>query len=131
MASDRVRLYRVLIVDDIPEVREALRWVLENEVDLEVVEEAATGVEALTSATALAPDVVILDIELPALDGYAVARTLKASAHPAVVVFLTMHSDPLSRQRALEAGSDGFAEKGEGWPALIAEIRRALAARGA
>jgi DNA-binding NarL/FixJ family response regulator len=121
--------YRVLIVDDVPEVREALRWALEDEQDLIVVGEAGTGVEALTCGVELAPDVVILDIELPGLDGYAVTRALKASAHPPVIVFLTIHSDLLSRRRAAEAGSDGFAEKGAGWPALIAEVRRALAGR--
>ena len=130
MASDPTFPYRVLIVDDIPEVREALHWALENESDLVVVAEAATGVEALTYVTSLTPDVVILDITLPALDGYAVARILKASARPPVVIFLTVHNDPLSRQRAREAGSDGFAEKGAGWPALIAEVRRVLRARG-
>jgi DNA-binding NarL/FixJ family response regulator len=126
MSSDYPLPYRVLIVDDVPAVREALRWALENEPDLVVVGEAGTGADALTCATTLAPDLVILDIELPTLDGYAVARVLKASAHPPVVVFLTTHGDPLSRQRANEASSDGFAEKGAGWPALIAEVRRAL-----
>ena len=72
---------------------------------------------------------VILDIELPKLDGYAVTRALKASAHPPVIVFLTVHSGRQSRRRAAEAGGDGFAEKGAGWPALIAEVRRALAGR--
>jgi DNA-binding NarL/FixJ family response regulator len=121
--------YRILIVDDIPEVREALRWALEDEPDLRVVGEAGTGVEALARVVELAPDVVILDIELPTLDGYAVTRALKASVHPPVIIFLTVHSDLLSRRRAAEAGSDGFAEKGAGWPALIAEVRRALAGR--
>jgi DNA-binding NarL/FixJ family response regulator len=129
MASDPSPAYRVLIVDDIPEVREALRWALENEPDLVVVGEAGTGPEALTCAVELAPDVVILDIELPTLDGYAVTRALKGSAYPPVVVLLTVHGDPLSRRWATEAGGDGFAEKGAGWPALIAEVRRALAAR--
>jgi DNA-binding NarL/FixJ family response regulator len=119
--------YRVLIVDDVPEVREALGWALENEQGLTVVGEAGTGADALVWERALAPDVVLLDIELPTLDGYAVTRALKTSAHPPVVVFLTMHDDPRSRRRAAEAGGDGFAEKGVGWPALIAEVRRALA----
>jgi pilus assembly protein CpaE len=130
MASDPTSPYRVLIVDDLPEVREALRWALENESDLMVVAEAATGVEALRCVTAFMPDVVILDIRLPTLDGFAVTHTPKASARLSVVVFLTVHSDPLSRQRAGAAGSDGFAEKGAGWPALIAEVRCALRARG-
>jgi DNA-binding NarL/FixJ family response regulator len=111
-------------------VREALRWALENESDLMVVAEAATGVEALRCVSAFTLDVLILDNRLSALDGFAVTHTLKASARPPVVVLLTVHSDPLSRQRARPASSDGFAEKGAGWPALIAEVRRALRARG-
>jgi DNA-binding NarL/FixJ family response regulator len=122
--------YRVLLVDDAPEVREALRWALENESDLVVVGEAGTGADAITCAMSLTPDVVILDIELPAPDGYAVTRAVKALVHPPVIVFLTVHSDPLARRWAAEAGGDGFAEKEAGWPALIAEVRRALGARG-
>jgi DNA-binding NarL/FixJ family response regulator len=123
------RRYRVLIVDDVPEVREALRWALENEADLVVVGEAGDGVEALNHTAVLAPDVVILDIELPGLDGYAVTRALRAASHPPVIVFLSVHSDPSSRRRGIEAGGSGFAKKGAGWPALIAEVRRTLADR--
>ena len=130
MASDPTSPYRVLIVDDLPEVREALRWALKNESDLMVVAEVATGVEALRCVTAFMLDVVILDIRLPTLDGFAVTHTPKASARLSVVVFLTVHSNPLSRQRAGAAGSDGFAEKGAGWPVLITEVRRVLRARG-
>ena len=111
-------------------MREALRWALENEPDLVVVGEAGTGADALTCVMSLTPDVVILDIELPALDGYAVTRVVKALAHPPIIVYLTVHSDPLSRRWAAEAGGDGFAEKEAGWPGLITEVRRTLRARG-
>jgi DNA-binding NarL/FixJ family response regulator len=121
--------YRVLIVDDAPEVREALRYALEDEVDLVVVGGAGAGDEALDRVTELAPDVVLLDIELPGLDGYAVARSLKASIPPPVVVFLTVHSDAVSRRRAAEAGGDGFVDKASGWSTLMAEVRRTLASR--
>jgi DNA-binding NarL/FixJ family response regulator len=113
--------YRLLLVDDAPEVREALRYALEDEADLVVIGEAGDGLEAIARAAALAPDAVILDIELPRLDGYAVARSLKRSAAPPVIVFLSVHS--------AAAGGDGFAEKGAGWPTLLAELRRALAGR--
>jgi DNA-binding NarL/FixJ family response regulator len=130
MSSHPQLPYRVLLVDDVPEVREALRWALETESDLVVVGEASTGADALTCAMSLTPDVVILDIELPALDGYAVTRAVKALAHPPIIIFLTVHSDPLSRRWAAEAGGDGFAEKEAGWPALITEVRHTLRARG-
>jgi DNA-binding NarL/FixJ family response regulator len=125
MAASSLR-YRVLIVDDAPPVREALRWALEAEPELEVVGEAGSGRAALEGALALAPDVVILDVGLPDVDGFTVARTLKASATSPLVIFLTIYCDPLSRARAAEVGGDAFVEKGSGWPALIAQVRQAL-----
>lgn len=119
---------RVLIVDDAPAVREALRWALEDASDFVVVGEAGDGIEALQRAAELTPDVVILDIELPRQDGYAVARALKARPDAPLVLFLTVHSDAQARQRSVEAGGDGFVEKGAGWTALITLIRHALLA---
>jgi DNA-binding NarL/FixJ family response regulator len=116
----------VLIVDDIPAVREALRWAFEDTPDLIVVGEADDGVKALACAAELAPDVVILDVELPSLDGYAVAQALKQLEPAPLVIFLTVHGDGLSRQRAEAAGGDGFVEKGAGWPVLLQQIRRLL-----
>ena len=124
-----VATYRVLICDDVPAVREALRWAFEDEADLVIVGEACDGAELLNQAAQLTPDVVILDIELPTLDGYAVARRLKTFRPPPVVIFLTVHCGPGARQRAMEAGGDGCVEKGTGWPELIAQMRYLLAAR--
>ena len=121
--------YQVLIVDDAPAVREGLRWLLENEPDLSVVGETGDGLQALDLAASLAPDLVILDIELPGADGFAVAQSLKASAEPPVIIFLTLHADPHSRQRARAAGGNGFIEKTGNWRVLLAEVRRTLANR--
>jgi CheY-like chemotaxis protein len=111
MSSHPQLPYRVLFVDDVPEVREASQWALETELDLVVVGEAGTGADALTCVMSLTPDVVILDIELPALDVYAVTRVVKALAHPPIIVFLTVHSDPLSRRWAAEAGAMALPKK--------------------
>jgi DNA-binding NarL/FixJ family response regulator len=119
--------YTVLIVDDLPVVREALRWLIEDEADLTVVGEAGTGLEAVDRVAHLAPQVVILDVELPDIDGFAVARRLKALPNPPAIVFLTVHGDVSTRQQALEAGADGFAEKGRGWLTLVDQIYLALA----
>jgi two-component system nitrate/nitrite response regulator NarP len=121
--SSRAKPYTILIVDDAPIVREALRWAFENQVELRVIGEASDGPQAIAQATALSPDIVILDIELPLLDGYSVAQTLKALPQPPLIVFLTVHTDALSKQRCSELGADGFVEKGEGWTALLAEIQ--------
>jgi CheY-like chemotaxis protein len=121
--NDYVKPRRVLVVDDVATVREALRWALEDETDLPIVGEAADGLQALELAQTLTPDLVILDIELPKLDGYTVARTLKQGSTPPLIVFLSVHTDHASRQSALTAGGDAFVEKGHGWLALIAQIR--------
>jgi len=121
--------YRVLIVDDAPTVREALRWVLEEGLDVTVVGEAGEGYTGRRLATELHPDVVILDIELPDIDGYTVARLIKSLPNPPRILFLSVHSDVYSRQLALDAGGDSFVEKGAGWPPLIGELRRLLTTR--
>ena len=117
---------RVLLVDDAPAVREALRWAFEEETDFVIVGEAGDGEQALDLARTLAPDIVILDIELPKLNGYNVAGVLKTSGQPPLVVFLSVHSDVASRTLAQAAGGDSFVEKGRGWPALIRQVRLLL-----
>jgi DNA-binding NarL/FixJ family response regulator len=115
--------YRVLLVDDAPTVREGLRWLLENEPDLEVVGEACNGLEALQGTMALMPDIIILDIDMPVMDGFEVARAIKAALDPPLILFVSVHGESEFRERARAAGGDGYAEKGKGWPELIAELR--------
>jgi CheY-like chemotaxis protein len=93
---------------------------------LTVVGDAANGAEALYQAANLNPDLVILDIELPDTDGFAVTRQLKALPRPPLVVLLSIHSDDLSRQRGGQAGCDGFVEKAAGWPGLLAVLQNVL-----
>jgi DNA-binding NarL/FixJ family response regulator len=118
--------YRVLIVDDVAAVRQALRWVFEDAAELVVVGEAGDGETAVMNAAELLPDVVVLDVEMPRCSGYEVCRLLKGMERPPLIVFLTVHCDPVSRQRALAAGADGFVDKGAGWGALLAQIRLLL-----
>jgi two-component system NarL family response regulator len=118
--------YRVLIVDDVAAVRQGLRWVIEDAAELTVVGEAGDGEAAMVTATALRPDVVVLDVEMPQRSGYEVCRLLKGMERPPLVVFLTVHCDPASKQRALAAGGDGFVDKGAGWGALLSQIRQLL-----
>jgi len=120
---------RILVVDDASVVREALRWVIEDTPDLEIVGEAGEGREALARAARLMPDVVVLDIHLPGLDGYGVARALKSLPNPPVVVFLSVDNDREAQSRGIAAGGDAFAAKAQGWDALLKQIRAALAVR--
>lgn len=88
--------------------------------------DAANGFEALSQATHLGPDLVILDIELPDMDGFVVTRQLKALPRPPLVLLLSIHSDDLSRQRGAQAGCDAFVEKGAGWPGLLSVLQTVL-----
>jgi CheY-like chemotaxis protein len=117
---------RILIVDDSQEVRESLGWLLRDESGLTVAGEAVNGAEAIRLAMRLEPDMVILDIELPDLDGYSVTKQLKALPHPPQVVLLSIHSDAISKQRGALAGCDAFVEKGTSWPKVLRVPRETL-----
>lgn len=122
--SERQRPFRVLIVDNSPVVREALRWALEETGDTVIVGEVSDGVAAIEKAERLLPDLVLLDSELSATNGYALARSLKHLPNPPRVIFLSVHGDLATRQQAQDAGGDAFIEKSTGWPPLIRQIRR-------
>ena len=106
--SARVRLF---LVDDHAIVRAGVKALLAHHVTLAVVGEAESGEEALLRVGAAAPDVVLLDLSLPGMNGIETARALKR-AHPAVrLVALSMHEDPEYVQGFLEAGGSGYVPK--------------------
>lgn len=115
---------KILVVDDLARVREGLKTVLELEEDLEVVGEAADGVEALQQAEKLSPDIVLMDLEMPGLDGFEATRQIKHRHLTRGVVVLTIHGDNRSRQRATQMGADAFVEKGTTTDELIEAIRQ-------
>jgi DNA-binding NarL/FixJ family response regulator len=103
---------RVLIVDDHPSFRASARSLLESE-GYEVVGEAADGAEALSAAAELSPDLVLLDVQLPDIDGFEVARRLAESTHPPQVV-LTSSRDGADYGACIdEAKARGFVPKAE------------------
>lgn len=112
---------RVLIVDDHPMVRAGLRSMLEP-AGVAVVGEAGTGEDALRAAAACEPEVVLLDLELPDLDGLAVLQRLRARVSDAAVLVITMHDDPALVRRAVEAGASGYVLKGVGRRELLAAL---------
>lgn len=115
-ASQRLRL---LIVDDNPHVRQDLRFLLELSGAVDVVGEASNGVEAIDRALALAPDALLLDLEMPLMDGYAAAREIKARQPGCTIVAFSVHSYPQAREKARQAGVDGFIEKGAPLEAIL------------
>ena len=117
---------RVLICDDQSLVRAGFRLVLENHDDLEVVGEASTGQEAIHSAGRLKPDVVLMDIRMPQLDGIAATRRI-TSEQPARVLVLTTYDLDEYVYDALQAGASGFLLK-DTPPSQLADGIRAVAA---
>jgi DNA-binding NarL/FixJ family response regulator len=120
------RAIRVLIADDHGIVREGLRAVLGPEADMKVVGEAATGKEALERATELRPDVILMDIQMPQVNGIDATRRI-LDANPRVgVVVLTMFEDDDSVFSAMRAGARGYVLKGAP-PSQILKVVRAVA----
>ncbi len=117
---------RILIVDDAPAVRESLGWLIEDEPGLTVVGDASTASDAIDETVRLSPDLILLDVELPDGDGFAVTRRIKAMPNPPLVVLLSVHGDDQSKQRGSEAGCDAYVEKGSGWPALLTVLKTVL-----
>ena len=117
-------MIRVLLVDDHPVVRTGLRGMLEAEDGIEVVGEAGSGAEAIAFAATLAPDVVLMDLRMPGVDGVvATERILATDARTKVIVLTTYESDA-DILRAVEAGATGYLLK----DATPAELRRAVLA---
>jgi DNA-binding NarL/FixJ family response regulator len=113
---------RVLIVDDSPQVRQELRTLLTLAGDIEIVGEAADGLEAIRLAEALQPEVVLMDLEMPVLDGYEAARQIKSRWPACRVVALTVHGYEAARQKASQAGVDVFLVKGVSVETLVQAI---------
>lgn len=110
---------RVLIVDDRPQVRQDLCTLLPLVGNFQVAGEAANGEEAIERATVLQPDVVLMDLEMPIVDGYEAARQIKARRLACRIVALSIHADEAARQKADQAGVDGFIEKGAPLSSLL------------
>ena len=109
MASDSK--IRVLLADDHAVFREGVRLLLETRGEFEVVEEAATGQEAVDLARALRPDVILMDIGMPGMNGLEATRRIRADRPESRVLILTMHGTDDYFFSALEAGASGYVLK--------------------
>lgn len=118
-------MIRVLLVDDQQVVRRGLGLRLRLEPDMHIVGEAGNGTEALTLAQTLAPDVVLMDVEMPEMDGIAATAALRALVSPSAVVMMSIHDDLPTRARAQAAGAVAFVTKSGMTDELLAAIRQA------
>jgi len=126
-----MELIRLLLVDDEPSIRRGLRMRLELEDDLEVIGEAADGAAAVRMTAQLGPTVVLMDVQMPVLDGILAARQITQESPASAVVILSMHDDAATIRQARDAGASGFIAKHSMNDTLITTIRRAAGEKGA
>jgi DNA-binding NarL/FixJ family response regulator len=120
-----MEMIRLLVVDDQPVVRVGLRMRLALEPDIDVVGEAEDGAAALEQAGRLHPNVVLMDIEMPRMDGLAATAALREAAPESAVVILSLYDSAALRAQARLAGAAGFVAKHEADAALLEVIRSA------
>jgi DNA-binding NarL/FixJ family response regulator len=116
-------MIRLLLADDRPIMRRCLRLRLELEPDLQIVGEADDGVAAILQARACQPDVVIMDIAMPRLDGLAATAALRATLPMVAVIVHSLYDDERTRARAYAAGARAFVGKDALEGPLLAAIR--------
>jgi DNA-binding NarL/FixJ family response regulator len=117
----------ILIVDDSEIVRTATRHLLEDETEYEVCGEAVDGVEALEKARHLSPDLIILDLQMPRMNGLQTARELRAMRVRAPIILFTMYADAIRPDDALAAGVSAVVAK-TNLPALRQHVESLLVA---
>lgn len=114
----------VLIVDDVERVRQDLRTFLTLTGDIQIVGEAGDGLEATRLAETLCPQVILMDLEMPILNGYEAIRRIKFSQPSCRIIVLTIHDGEAEREKAFQAGADDFITKGPSQDRLLEAIHK-------
>src|ERR671912_452942 len=116
---------RLLIADDHALVRQGLRGILEREPDIEIVGEAHNGREAVDLCRALGPNLVLMDVRMPEMDGLEATRAIKHERPEVGVLMVTMHDNQDYRREATKTRAPGYVVKDASRDELIAAVRRA------
>jgi DNA-binding NarL/FixJ family response regulator len=120
---------RIIIADDHPIVRQGMRQSIEADSTLKIVAEVGDGRTALEQIKSLQPDIAILDIDMPEMDGFAVARALQREKLQVEVIFLTVHCEEEFLNEALDLGAKGYVLKDSAVTDIVAGIRAVAAGK--
>lgn len=120
---------RIVLADDHASYRAVVREMLDQEVDIEVVAEAADGAAAIEAEDALAPDVVVIDVAMPRMDGIEATRRILRHHPGARVIALTLHTEACFVDGMLSAGANGYVLKQDAFSALLHAIHEVAAGR--
>jgi DNA-binding NarL/FixJ family response regulator len=121
---DEENMIKLLLVDDQSIVRQGLRMRLLMEPDIVVIGEASSGEQALELVHVLSPDIVLMDVEMPGMDGITATAALRDNTPKSAVVMMSIHDDAHTRTRAQAAGAAAFVEKSGTLEVLLATIRQ-------
>jgi DNA-binding NarL/FixJ family response regulator len=113
---------RIVVVDDHPIVRQGLKTLLEGHSGWQVVGEASDGAEAVEKAKDLTPDVMVLDVTMPRMNGLEACRLLRRQSPDLEILFVTQHDSPQMMREALEAGARGYVVKSNAARDLLAAV---------
>jgi len=117
---------RILLVEDHPAVRKSVRDLLSRQVDMAVVGEAGDGLEGIELARALHPDVVVMDITLPQMDGIRATKTIFAESPKIRVIAYSIHAEWLYVQKMMDVGACGYVTKADVYEELVNAIHAVM-----
>jgi DNA-binding NarL/FixJ family response regulator len=121
---------KVLIVDDNAHIRKSLRWTIEHELDWQVCGEASNGAEGVFAAAEMKPDIVVLDLSMPVMNGIEAARQLKKLMPSTHLLMFTSYVTPTIEEAARDVGIEAFVAKSDGAVSLLQNLRRLASSKG-
>lgn len=122
---------KVLIVDDNAYIRQSVRRTIEHDLEWQVCGEAANGAEGVSAATQMKPDIIVLDLSMPVMNGIEAARQLKRLMPKTRLLMFTSFVTPTLEDAARDVGIEAFVAKGDGATVLLQSLRRLVAPVGA